>query len=730
MKKILTIAAVLLLAVTSVFARPKVALVLSGGGARGIMHIPVLQELERRGIYPDIVTGTSMGGLVGGLYAAGYPADEIYDIVMNENLFSVAFSMLETLTPENGKAYDEIDRNVYSIAFGREGVGASNSLLSDRDINTFLRSLIVRTADVRDFDDLSIPFRSIGTDFKSGEEVVFASGSLFDALRSTMSMPIVFPPYVLEDGRYMVDGGVVNNLPVEVARSLGADLIIAVDVNEDVRARGEDTDSLDTLSGVVIQYIVLTVQNTSTRQYHDVDHLLIPDTGEYLASDFMKVSEIMARGEEFVASSQEFFDSVEEALSGFLPLEKPAVSYKDRQYSYVNSVEVPERLRKYSSLLGSYKDRLYTEEFVSTFDELLETLKYRENLRSIGYDYEEGVIRLYTQDYINLQSLLSVGLKGGLDYRYSPETGHDLTLDGSISWSARIRHHGISYDLALKFGQQNHLLLGFEIPVAGNLYWNAGAGGGVGAFSAVSAGVFWGRFLTIDWNFNANTGFSWRPSEANRLDFGLRGDFLILGKDESATGTAERIWQQDWLYMTSACLSYHYDDLSDNMLYSTLHNDIMAEFRAGYSRGFIWQLQADYSGFFRLFKDSYLDLSATVFSSRYPYELASSYRMTPFGVSSRDYLSASALGRYNLTGLLEGLYAGAGLFLMAYDNDALSSYDGYLLPDGASLLPFSAISEIKAGAAFKTGFYSQYGTAELSLLVTLRGEVALSIRFL
>lgn len=734
MKRICALLLMLLVLLVPLTARPVVALVLSGGGARGLIHVPIIKELEKRGIYPDIVTGTSMGGLVGGLYAAGYTSEELYEFVLNQNLAEVVFSIVMPVYPETDMAYDPYDQNILSLSYGSEGIGASNSVLDDTKINTMLRSLIVKTADVENFDELTIPFRTIGTDLRTGEEVIFSSGSLYDALRSTMSMPVFFPPYVTEDGRYMVDGGVVNNFPVEVARAMGADIIIAVDVNEDVRAHAGSSDSLDTLSGVFQQYLTLSGQNAVYKQYSDVDFLIIPNTGEIGVTDFASAPRILEMGEEYVASHTELFDSIEEALSEYLPMEQPDNLYHDREYSYVQSISIPERLDKYEELIREYEGREYTEDYISEFDDLLENLRYRENLRSIGYNYSDGVITLFTQDYIRLQSVFFTGFTGGINYNFLPGSGNGLTFDMALSLSTRIRYHQIVYDMAIKFGQQNTVSADLSMPVHDNIYWNMSIGGGFGGFSVISSRFLVNRYVTRDWNFNARSGIYWTPSGNHRLDAGIRGDIYLLG-----AGTEGSIWQLDRHFIGSAYGLYHYNDLNENIFFAQYHNELEVELDVGYARrhGFAWSIAADYNGFYRLAQNHYLDYSAAVFSSRYPYELASAYHISKFGVLSRDYAYGDLFWRYNLNNVYDGLYTGVGLFVagdsgLKLDNSSTGGVFQLVYNDGSvydsSLIPFTSIRRFSLGFGAKVGLHSEFGTAEFAVSVTYRGEVAVSLR--
>ena len=211
--KRLTCVLVLVMSCLCLFAapRPVVALVLSGGGARGFAHIPIIEELERRGIVPDMVIGASMGALVGALYASGYTSQDMYALIDDTDFMNAVFNLSQPAEKVLDRAYDSIGDPNFSIDFTEDGIGRTDALLDDSKVNLILHEALSRVEDIGSFDDLAIPFRCVGTDFRSGEGIVFSSGSLYDALRASMSMPFVFPVVQLEDGRYVVDGGVYDS---------------------------------------------------------------------------------------------------------------------------------------------------------------------------------------------------------------------------------------------------------------------------------------------------------------------------------------------------------------------------------------------------------------------------------------------------------------------------------------------------------------------------------------
>ena len=207
--------------------RPKVGVALQGGGAKGLAHIGVLQWFEEHHIPIDYLAGTSMGGLVGGLYATGHSPAEIRKIVDTLNWNEV----LAGETPYRELAFRrKEDYRAYPnpFVFGlRDGFQLPGGLNSGQGVRTIINRYILPYSDNRNFDELPIPFRCVAADLVSGKQIVFQNGSLATALRSTMSLPGVLAP-VRESDKIYADGGLLNNLPTDVVRDMGADIVIGV----------------------------------------------------------------------------------------------------------------------------------------------------------------------------------------------------------------------------------------------------------------------------------------------------------------------------------------------------------------------------------------------------------------------------------------------------------------------------------------------------------------------
>ena len=271
--------------------KPKVVLVLSGGGAKGVAHIPTLQVLDSLGIVPDLVIGTSMGSIVGGLYSAGYSGDSIANIANNTDwdyLLGGGISLSNVSVEEKS----EFKRYVADFDLVQGKPKVSSGIINDQNLREYLSVLTYPVYNLVDFDDLPIPFRAMTTDIVNGKEVIMDKGSLMLAMRASMSIPTVFEPIAYK-GTLLVDGGVLNNFPTDVAKDLGADIIIGSDVGGGMAP----IEELDNIATILFQTGMLSsnLKNPINRTYCNV---LIDHTPNltYTTGDFANSKEIYTQG--------------------------------------------------------------------------------------------------------------------------------------------------------------------------------------------------------------------------------------------------------------------------------------------------------------------------------------------------------------------------------------------------------------------------------------------------
>ncbi len=275
--------------------RPRLGLVLSGGGARGAAHVGILEVLEELRIPVDVVTGTSMGALVGGLFASGKSPEEIREILETMD-WPGAF---KDTPPRNRLSFRrKTDEDGFlikaSIGVRKGKITIPKGAVQGTSILHLLRALTLPAACVRDFDRLPTPFRAVAADIVTGRAVVLGSGDLALALRASMSIPGVFVP-VEWNGRMLVDGGISDNLPVDVARSMGVDHVIAVDISTPLFTEEELRSALDILNQVST---MLTRQTTEAQiaTLGEGDVLIVPDLGDITSGDFDRATDAMAAG--------------------------------------------------------------------------------------------------------------------------------------------------------------------------------------------------------------------------------------------------------------------------------------------------------------------------------------------------------------------------------------------------------------------------------------------------
>ena len=276
--------------------RPKIGLALAGGGARGGAHIGVIRVLEQNRIPIDYIAGTSMGAIVGGLYAMGRTPDEIEEIVHSIDWGSI---FEDAIDRQDRSFRRKTDDDLFLIkakpGFSDGELRLPTGLIRGQKIDLLLSELTMPAAEIDDFDQLSIPFRAVAAEIATGAEVVIGSGNLARAIRASMSIPGAFTPIEI-DGLKLVDGGIANNLPISVVRDMGADLIIAVDISTPLKSDEE----LDSVLAVTRQLTgILTRRNAEAQiaTLSDDDLLIIPDVGDLSSRDFSLAVKAIGIGE-------------------------------------------------------------------------------------------------------------------------------------------------------------------------------------------------------------------------------------------------------------------------------------------------------------------------------------------------------------------------------------------------------------------------------------------------
>ena len=270
----------------------KIGFAFSGGGAKGIAQVGALKVLEEEGIFPDFITGTSIGSIVGGLYALGYTAADLEEMAQTldwEDYFTDHHDRSYLSIEEKSQA----DRYILSFPYENGKIQLPKGLVKGQKMGLLLSRLTVSAHHIRDFDDFKIPFRCVATDLENGEAVTLGEGSLADAIRASISIPTVFTPQEI-DGKLLVDGGVARNLPVQDVIDMGADIVIGFDVGANLYKKEE----ISSLVTVLEQTGSFKNAEANVIQGGLADIIIKPDLHDISALTFDKIDVLLQRGEE------------------------------------------------------------------------------------------------------------------------------------------------------------------------------------------------------------------------------------------------------------------------------------------------------------------------------------------------------------------------------------------------------------------------------------------------
>lgn len=284
-------------------SRPRIGLALSGGAAFGLAHLGVLRWLAEHRIPVDYIAGTSMGGLVAGLYASGMSAAEAQTFVGGMDWRFALDPKLPYQDLSFRRKQDERDfPTQMELGIKNRSLRLPTGLNAGHGVGLVLSRFTAPWEDLRSFDELPTPFRTVATDIGKGEEVVFDRGSLFDAMRATMSLPAIFSP-VEWQGRLLVDGGLVNNIPVDLVRKMGADIVIAVALDVP-----DDPGGYTSLLGVARKSMSVLITLNERRSLGQADLILMPDLKGFDGTSYLEWKTLSERGYESAARKQTFLD--------------------------------------------------------------------------------------------------------------------------------------------------------------------------------------------------------------------------------------------------------------------------------------------------------------------------------------------------------------------------------------------------------------------------------------
>jgi NTE family protein len=539
-------------------ARPKIGLVLSGGGARGAAHVGIIQVLEELRVPVDYIAGTSMGSIIGGLYATGTPIDELEKLTTRidwEEIFSDTVPRRHQFYREkSGKENYLIDIEIAT----REGLVIPKGLISGKKLDLTLRALTLGAHN--DFNEFSIPFRAVATDVETGEEVVLDKGDLAKALRASMAIPVAFSPMEI-DGRLLADGGMARNLPVDVARQMGADVVIAVNIGTPLGTR----DELDNFLAITNQTIgFLTNRNVDEqiKALMPYDILITPDLKDITTGSFTRMYQAVEIGRKAAQ------DTAQE-LSRYSLTKEEYLSFRQQQLKRstrpgkIEFIEIRKTEVLSAHILSGYLKRIMERargkppEAEVLARDIFE-ISQRADLENIDFqlveqDGKQGLI-LEPREKEHVQHAIEVGLQ--LSNDFEGNTSYDILVKYTLT---RINRLGAEWKNTFQLGERRKIFTEFFQPLE-------------------TSG--WGLFVAPYMEYNANPFYFYvndeRIAEYERRDLFGGADLgvqlaeygelrvgLLKGRTKVKLSTGEPTLPENTFRVGAYKVSFVFDQLDD-----------------------------------------------------------------------------------------------------------------------------------------------------------------------
>lgn len=456
--------------------QPKIGLVLSGGGAKGLAHVGVLKEIDKAGIQIDYIGGTSMGAIVGGLYATGYTAEQIEKLIIEANFNE----LLQDKTPRKDiPLFDKDHQEKYALTLPiRKGnIGLPKAISGGQNVQNFFAELFAPVHNVTDFSKLPIPFFCIATDIETGEKVILEKGSLASSVRASGAFPSLLEPVEI-NGRLLVDGGIANNFPADEIKKRGADIIIGLDVQNKLAGK----EKLSSVVSILNQIIGFQIYEKSESQKKIIDVYIHPNVKEHSVISFGASKEIIEAGYKEAKKYTQVFDSIAKLQTIKKTIKKIAPSNKkflidriiingNKNYTedyilgtlrlkkgdMVNYKMITEKINRLTAT-KNFKDISY--QIDESFSGKKITLKVKENeVRSflrlgLHYDllYKSGILVNFTQKkLITVNDIFSLDVVFGDNIRYNL----NYLIDNGLHWGLGLHSHFNTFKTELDFSNQS-----------------------------------------------------------------------------------------------------------------------------------------------------------------------------------------------------------------------------------------------------------------------------------
>ena len=395
--------------------QPKVGLVLSGGGAKGFAHIGVLKEIDKAGLQIDYIGGTSMGAIIGGLYAIGYSADQIEQIVLETDFVS----LLQDKLPRNSEPFFEKEfgeKTFISLPVKDGAVGLPKAVSKGQNVLNFLTELLASVEGISDFKKLPIPFFCIATDVENGNAILLEKGSLPIALRASGSFPTLLNPVVLGD-KLLVDGGIANNFPVSIMKSKGVDIVIGVDVE----GKLYDKEKLNSALAIMNQIVSYKMYGNSIKEKAKLDVYIHPEIKEYNVVSFDKKEEILEKG---IIEGKKFSDDFKKiALKQTHKKELKKLNFDIVKFLISDIDLTGSKYYTRAFVLGKVKIKVGDRLSRSEITKRIHFLSSTKNYERIEYNLVKKKDKSYSLKLTLIESNENANLKLGVHYDFLYKSG-------------------------------------------------------------------------------------------------------------------------------------------------------------------------------------------------------------------------------------------------------------------------------------------------------------------
>ncbi len=457
---------------------PKVGLVLSGGGAKGFAHIGVLKVIDSLGVRVDYVAGTSMGAIIGSLYASGYSGKQLdsifkgvnFDDIINDNIPRSAKSKYEREISE---------RYAVSLPFDDLKVKLPSALSKGQNTFNLLTKLLLHVSNEDDFSKLPIPFFCIGTDMETGQQVILDKGNLPQAVRASGAFPSLFQPVEI-DGKLLIDGGVVNNYPIKELKDKGVDIVIGVDVQDGLASREELTSAPQ----ILFQISNFRTINDMKRKFKKTDIYIKPDITKFNVVSFDAGRQIINNGEVAALKQIDLLKQLKESQKAKPLKEQIAASPDSLKINYIETNGIDKYTRSY--ILGKLNIRPYTKIAYSDLAKGTNNVVATNNFENFFYELKPEENNSYKIITSVRETKKTTLLKLGLHY---DDLYKSAILANITKKQFLLKNDIASLDLIIG----DHVRYNFEYFIDKGIYWSVGL---KSRYNEFNQGIVANAFLT------------------------------------------------------------------------------------------------------------------------------------------------------------------------------------------------------------------------------------------